>query len=395
MSRVLRTVVRVAWIPVACAVLAAVIAYVLVGSSSPSYTSSLLLVIPSTQAAEPGTPEVGPSSSTTTTAPDPIGRPTETLRLAGIYAELIPNDTATLTKIAQETGQDFDEVQGSLSAVVLPDSSLIRITITAPTASQSKGGLDALQAALIGPSPSTPAIAPGSLIFVSADGPNEQGQATDLVLPAALVLGLCLGGFLAVVWTRNTAHIDSLLDLEELVDVPVVELAAPGVDRTSIDGPIMAVARAWWQKNPTDEVVISLVAVSSRAAVAARHISGEWPEEGLVDARVAGPKPLRVRVIDGGQAGTPEGVAAMAAGNVAAVVLTLGDRTEHLRRAEAAVRRLGLPVIAALVVRRRELHGLTANEAASSAADGSEQDEAAEDATEQGVEETDDATAAS
>jgi hypothetical protein len=85
----------------------------------------------------------------------------------------------------------------------------------------------------------------------------------------------------------------------------------------------------------------------------------------------------------------------MAAGNVAAVVLTLGDRTEHLRRAEAAVRRLGLPVIAALVVRRRELHGLTANEAASSAADGSEQDEAPEDATEQGVEETDDATAAS
>jgi hypothetical protein len=348
-----RRAIRVAWIPILCMALTGGLAYLLAGSSAPEYRSTLLVVIPST----PSAGEATDTSESTTTTVDPIGRPTETLRLAGIYAELIPNDTATLSTVAEATDQSVGDVRGNVAAVVLPDSSLIRLTFTAPSPEQSEAGRDALERALIGFEPVTSAIPGGALVFVSADGPTTVSDSSDLIVPSAVVLGLGLGVFLAVVWSRSVPHADGVEDLDGETEVPVVAL-----DAETVQNDVIAVSRSLLQRHDRRELDLGLVATSNRAVGVVGSIALRWPEEGVETPVRVGRSTTTKQVLlhGGGPIDTPQGLAVAVETDAVVLGVLAGDRMEQVRRSIESLARLDVPLIAVLYIGQRAAVRVTA-----------------------------------
>jgi hypothetical protein len=332
-----RKLLRVAWLPVLCALIAGVAASFLVTEDTIEYQSKLLLVIPSSQDRASAAQEAD-SATTSTSTPDPIGRPTEAIRLAQSYAELIPNDSNTIEAVATATDQLSEDVRGKITAAAIPESALIQLEFVAPSVDQSTDGIQALEAALTSDSPTNDAIAPGSLVLVSSDGPDEVSSNSNLLVPSAVVLGFIFGGFLAVVWSRSIGRIDAPSDLDGEVEVPVMEVDADE------PGPLVnAMVRGWTRGEPGRQIRLGLIGVSELSSERAQVMA-------LSDFKELESGPV-ASVVAGSMEGTT-GLEAASASDAVALVVAAGDRLDAFRRTFDALGQLGAPVATVLFIDR-------------------------------------------
>jgi capsular polysaccharide biosynthesis protein len=330
-----RKAVRVIWIPILCSLITGGAALVLLEEPTPEYRASLLLVIPSSQ----------PGSSTATSA-DPIGRPTEALRLAGSYAELIPNDDTLLAEVREATGLDIDDIRGSVTALAIPESSLIRLSFTAPSPEQADAGIAALQESLTGATPANAAIAPNSLVSVSVDEAERVSDRAGYLIPSAFVLGFAFGVFVALIWTRSNARVDATTDIEDDLKVP---LLSPTADQLpSVTGAAVA---GWARRQPSPPSTLGIVAVSRKGSVFTDDLARSLPEWNYDDPTI-GAALDQIDRFTGGWIDDPEGVGSLVGSDAVVVVVRAGDRLAELRRTLDTLVRFGTPVVCvALVVR--------------------------------------------
>ena len=145
--------------------------------------------------------------------------------LAATYAALIPSDSAIKNAVSVAAGVPVSVAGRDLSVVVERSTALMEATFTAATPSRAIAGARALVDAVAGGDPSTPAIAAGSvaLVHVATAATRSGGVAKD-ALPIGILLGLLLGGGLAVTAERADPRIDSAADLAAASGSPAVEL---------------------------------------------------------------------------------------------------------------------------------------------------------------------------
>jgi hypothetical protein len=337
MKRWLVKVGRVAWIPVVTSLVAGALAWILVGSHEADYRADLLLVVPATESGTT-TPGTGADSSTTSTVPpDILGRPSEAQRLASTYAELIPNDVRTLEVVSAAIDRPLNDVRGQVRAAALPESSLIRVTFTFSSREEVSGALDALQQAVTADNPATPAIAPGSLVFVSSEVPEPVGGAAQAAVPSAVLVAFLFGVFVAVAWSRADPRADSADDVGDVLDGPVFDLDPS--DNVRIGQVFRAIAHNV-DAPPGGVTTLVVMAVSRRSNEAARGVAG------LLHAN----QPSTLRAAFGGTATGGLTPVSFVDGDAVLLVAARGERIRLLTRAIEGIRRLGGSIAGTVVV---------------------------------------------
>jgi hypothetical protein len=344
-----RKILRVVWLPVLGAVLAAALTAA-VGRSPERYEATLLLVVPAGASVAPGPADAGSPTSVTTT--DLLGRPSEAQRLAGTYATLIPADTATLGAVAEVVGRPVDELRGQVRATAVSDSSLISVAVDAPTALEATRAIEALGVALTGRPPASPAIAPGSLVLVSVDEPSAVGGLPSGAVPSAGLAGALLGAFAAVAWTRQDRRVDGAADLDPL-DLPTIELDTIDrrTTRAAVSGVLVASGLEVGEETP-----VHLLAAGRRSDPLTARIAAVLPSrlDPVGAPRTRFPLGETVRQLGpavrygGPVSGAPSPIALSEPG-VAVVVVRRGTRLVEVARAVATIERFGSVVAGALV----------------------------------------------
>jgi polysaccharide biosynthesis transport protein len=161
------------------------------------------------------------SSGATGIAPDAAQR------LASTYAALMPEDDLITQAIGHAVKRRSTDVKGRLTAVNPVNTALIRVTYQGATAAEAAAGMAALQKALTGPQPASPAVRANSLLPVQAAtivAPSSRLMAIVL----AAMLGLCSGAVIVITLERSDVRIDDRETLAELApEVPVLDTVAP------------------------------------------------------------------------------------------------------------------------------------------------------------------------
>jgi len=155
-------------------------------------------------------------------ADDPVlGRPLDASRLALTYASLILEDLLILEAVSDETGRPVDELAEVISVENTLDTPLIEVVVTGSDGDVATATLASFVAALTGPEPATPSIAPDSLQTVRVEEPVAT-TSTGLLeaVVAGLVLGLAIGAVVAIFWERSQPRIDTASEASTLLGLP-------------------------------------------------------------------------------------------------------------------------------------------------------------------------------
>jgi capsular exopolysaccharide synthesis family protein len=194
------------WVPV-LTVLAATAVGAFVASSHPgSYTASMVFVVKST--------------------PDSQISPDGAQRLASTYAALLLNDDSTAAEIGRAVKRQPGDVQGRLTAVNPVNTALVRVTYEGRSKSEALTGMAALQRAMTGQRPASPAVRPLSVLPVQAANVTPPSNASVSIILAAM-FGLCAGAVLVIALERSDVRIDDASILAERIpDIPVLGTVA-------------------------------------------------------------------------------------------------------------------------------------------------------------------------
>ncbi|HLI42919.1 MAG TPA: hypothetical protein VKU92_00415 [Acidimicrobiales bacterium] len=195
---------RRAWIVVACLVVALGAAGIIEHTIPVSYSASAALLVPS------GFNANGP------------GAASEADNLAATYSTVLPEDSQVQQLVGAASGVAPTDVPKHLIITVATGSSVLDVTLSAPTPTGAVAGLKALVSAVTGRPPVVSAVATGSLLPIHV---NATAARTSTSLKKGLALGGAIGLIIGIVgaiaWDRADPHIDRLEDLRaELADCP-------------------------------------------------------------------------------------------------------------------------------------------------------------------------------
>ncbi len=149
---------------------------------------------------------------------------TRQLRLAGVYAQLIPKDDALLKSATNDLGISREQLVKDLTVTIAAGSSLIVLRFEADTPQRSVKGLNDIAIALIAGVSS--AITAGSIVEVAAPATSVKtsGLSHTERLLFGIVLGLVLGIIIAVAWGRRDRRVDTPEALRHILGTPVTPL---------------------------------------------------------------------------------------------------------------------------------------------------------------------------
>jgi capsular exopolysaccharide synthesis family protein len=198
------------WVPVLTVVVATTIGGVVAANRPGSYTATMVFVVPSTTGRDGG--------GTTADGAQ---------KLASNYAALLPDDDLIARTVARAVKREPAYVNGRLSAVNPVNTAIVRATYTGRTRAEVLAGIKALQAALTGPKPASPAVRPDSVLSVQeARVTAPSSPMTSLVLAA--IFGLCAAAVLIIALERSDVRVDGTAVLEDhLPDIPILGTVAP------------------------------------------------------------------------------------------------------------------------------------------------------------------------
>jgi capsular polysaccharide biosynthesis protein len=146
-------------------------------------------------------------------------QPDESTKLAATYATLIPLDSKIAVAVEAKLGREAD-----FSTTNDVNTSVLRLTFTAPTGSEAIEGSRVASETISGPNPSSRVIAPNSVQIVRlATSATSSTSSTELIAVGA-VLGLILGAVLIAFWRARDPRIDDLNDLRNQLRCPCYEL---------------------------------------------------------------------------------------------------------------------------------------------------------------------------
>lgn len=192
------------WVIAFCTLGVAAIASAISLSAPTTYTAESVLLV---------------RSGATTNTP---GNANEANRLAVTYSQLIPEDSQIVDRVAATLGVGRDAVLGQISGVNDANTSILRLRYTSDDASQAIDGARALADAVVGPQPASTNF--NGLSLSRLPDSAESSSSFDTSLPAGIVLGLCLGLVLAVLWERVDGRFDNIRDVEDRAGCPVSPL---------------------------------------------------------------------------------------------------------------------------------------------------------------------------
>jgi capsular exopolysaccharide synthesis family protein len=199
------------WVPVLTVVVATTIGGVVAANRPGPYTATMVFVVPSTTA----TGQNGGIS------------PDGAQRLASNYAALLPDDDLIARAVASAVKREPAYVNGRLSAVNPVNTAIIRATYSGRTRAEALAGIKALQTALTGPKPASPAVKSDSVLPVQeARVTAPSSPLMSLVLAA--MFGLCAAAVLIIALERSDVRVDGTAVLEDhLPDIPILGTVAP------------------------------------------------------------------------------------------------------------------------------------------------------------------------
>lgn len=144
------------------------------------------------------------------TAESPLGRPTEAIRLAIIYAELIPIDSA----IDDQVTAVSEDVE--VTAAVIPNTSLMTVRVSADDEDTANEAMAALLDAIASETPISGSIEPGTIEVANVDPAESLGANMLVTVFGALAVGLALGASAAIALDRADPLAEQLRDLRDL-----------------------------------------------------------------------------------------------------------------------------------------------------------------------------------
>jgi capsular exopolysaccharide synthesis family protein len=172
-----------------------------------SYTATMVFVVPST--------------SNASISPDGAQR------LASTYAALLLDDDLIARAVARALQREPADVKGRLTAVNPVNTSLVRVTYAGRSRAEALTGMTALEGAMTGPRPASPAVRPRSVVPVQAARVTAPSSPMSSLLLAAM-FGLCAAFVIIVALERSDVRVDDTSILEEHIpEVPVIGTVAP------------------------------------------------------------------------------------------------------------------------------------------------------------------------
>jgi capsular polysaccharide biosynthesis protein len=239
MTAVQEFVRRRAWIVLACLVIALGAAGAIEHTVPVSYSASAALLVPS------GFNANGP------------GAASEADNLAATYSTVLPEDSQVQQLVAAASGVPPTEIPKHLSITVATGSSVLDVTLSAPSPTGALAGLKALVSAVTGRPPVVSAVATGSLLPIHVDATATR-TSTSLKKGLALggAIGLIIGIVGAIAWDRADPHIDRLEDLRaELADCPAWKgTGSPEMLSSMVD---------MWRAGPDHAVEVALLGIGA------------------------------------------------------------------------------------------------------------------------------------
>jgi non-specific protein-tyrosine kinase len=155
-------------------------------------------------------------------------------RLASTYAGLILDDDLIAQAVGKRVKREPADVKRRVSAVNPVNTALVRVTYAGKSRGETLAAVAALQAALTGPRPASPAVRPNSVLPVQVVRVTAPSSRTTSYVLAAL-FGLCAAVVLVIAMERSDIRIDGTAALEEhLPDIPVLGTVAPVGRRSDI-----------------------------------------------------------------------------------------------------------------------------------------------------------------
>lgn len=249
------------------AVAVAVLAYLLASLRPVTYTASSVLIVPS------GAGGSGP------------GQANEALRLASTYAELVPRDGDVLLAVASALQVPVSTVREDLTVSPLGGTALLRVSYTALDRDAAVLGSRTAAQAVVNGVATSDTVPRGSVRLVGlAEGDDVivSGGVTPVTVPIGIVLGLALGGVLAVAAERANRRIDAEDQVASVLDVPVLDLDTATLARRE------ALVRRWRDASPAGVPTLVGVAGADAAYVdvvdACHRIADGLPRDRVVVA---------------------------------------------------------------------------------------------------------------
>lgn len=170
-------------------------------------------------------------------SPNTPGAASEANRLAVTYAQLIPQDTQVLDRVARTLGMGKREVERHLTVVNDPNTSILRVRFTADDGQVAINGARTVADALAGATPASANFNGVGLSRLPESAEHHGGAGA--AIPVGILFGIGLGFGLLVLWERAAGRIEHVEDVRQLVRVPVSAL-----DELSTEG-LHAVLERW------------------------------------------------------------------------------------------------------------------------------------------------------
>lgn len=348
--RALLVVRRRRWALIACAVLGMLVAIAVAARVPTTYTAQAVVVAP----------PVGPGEA-------PPGSPDAANKLASSYAGLIPLDDAVVASAAGLAGMDPGDLRDGLTADNQTGTGLITLEVTASDPVTAVKGATAVANVVTSADPPGQ-IARNSLTLVSLpNGADALGQSIAESAILGLVLGLLVGGVIALALERADRRIDSVDDLATALGAPACQwgslteseaqaLAHRWRELASVDPPTVAVLAA----GPLTQADVAALLEGSSAAApteddgdsGAGSMSSRTTSRDLVetDAGAGG-----VRLVPAGVPGDGTGAELTAqTSDLVVIAVQAGSRASAVHRAVDSLRAYGVSVTWGLLADRPE-----------------------------------------
>jgi hypothetical protein len=246
-------------------------------------------------------------------------QPSSSTKLAGTYAALIPLDA----RIERSLYQHLPPETTSYSTSNDPNTAILRLTVTAPSAEEALDGTVFIAREISGRRPVSPNILDSSISIAKLPtSVSKSTTAEDLPLLGA-ILGLLLGLVLLAFWRPRDARVDTLRELRSSLAFPCFEIDLP-------DGKgLRALFDALANREPGRILVVPCQSRQMGSAAAfARVLQNAFGAK-----RVVGTGPPETD--ETGELGSNGGASAV-------LVTTPGIRQVAIVEAEDALRRYGL-----------------------------------------------------
>jgi capsular polysaccharide biosynthesis protein len=244
---------RRAWIMLACLIVALGSAGIIEHAVPVSYSATAALLVPS------GFNANGP------------GPASEADNLAATYSTVLPEDSQVQQLVAAASGVPATQVPKNLQVSVTTGSSVLDVTLSAPSPTGALSGLRALVSAVTGRAPVISAVAAGSLLPVHVDATATR-TSTSLKKSLALggAIGLIIGIVGAIAWDRADPHIDRLEDLRaELADCPAWKgSGSPEMLSSMVD---------MWRTAPDHVVEVALLGIGAPQRAQLDKLAANFP----------------------------------------------------------------------------------------------------------------------